>query len=414
MSMTGTGRGEADFTGGTRRVIMERAAYRCIVPGCVEVTIGPGAASNQTASTGTACHIYSAAEKEPRGRGGLSDEQLSSPENGVWACGTHGRLIDTNAGDAYPATLLRSWKALQEAQISRARDGQPTHLGWLDAIKADKTVLFKNDSVLSLGQLTLIQGPPLGKTALCDWIAASLGANLPDRWISKNSLILTSLTAFVPEKRTVTVRITEAGLAAKIDGADCAEIPATVACIYIREGSRNWSLEEDDDALLGRLFGVDPGVVRHLILDIRRRGSDWGREFAFHREPRLDGYDEDGEEIYSKDKTEWVLRFGGAKGITIRALSGSESARLLIEFGAALARERSTRMPTILLLDGSEWPFDTGTMDYYGTFLSTQPFQTVMTKVNGWSPENPACWKEWKRYELRGKAGSADIIEVLW
>ncbi len=344
----------------------------------------------------------------------MSDEQLSSPENGVWACATHGRLIDTNAGDAYPATLLRSWKALQEAQIKRARDGQPTHLGWLDEIKADKTVLFKNGSVLSLGQLTLIQGPALGKTALCDWIAASLGAKLSDRWISKNSLILTSLTAFVPEKRVITARITEAGLSAKIDGADCAEIPSTVACIYIREGSRSWPKEEDDDTLLGRLFGVDPGVIRQLIFDIQRRGSDWGREIAFYREPRLDGHDEDGEEIYSTHKTEWVLRFGGSKGITMRALSGSESARLLIEFGAALARERSTHMPAILLLDGSEWPFDRVTMDHYGRFLSTQPFQTVMTKVGGWSPNDPACWKEWKRYELRSEVGSADIVEVCW
>ena len=412
--MAKTGRGEADFTAGTRRVIAERAAYRCVVPICNEVTIGPGAAPRQTASTGTACHIHSAAKNGPRGRGGLSDEKLKSAENGVWACATHGRLIDTNAGDAYPATLLHSWKALQEAQLKRERDGLPTRVGWLDAIQADNTVLFKNDSVLRLGKSTLIQGPPFGKTALCDWIATSLGAIPSDRWFSKNSLILTTLTAFVPEKRTIAVRITETGLSVRDNRADCAEIPPTVACIYIREGSRNWSGDEDDDILLGRLFGVDSGVIRRLVPDIQRNGSNWGREFAFYREPRVEGYDEEGDEIYSRDKFEWVLRFGGAKGITIRGLSGSESARLLLEFGAALARERAARMPTVLLLDGSEWPLDPGVMDFYGEFLATQPFQTVMTKVGGWSPADRTCWAEWKRYELRGVKGKAEIVEVLW
>lgn len=52
-----TGRGEAGFSEATRRIIRERAAYRCIASTCDEVTIGPGASTSETANTGTACHI---------------------------------------------------------------------------------------------------------------------------------------------------------------------------------------------------------------------------------------------------------------------------------------------------------------------------------------------------------------------
>ena len=87
---------------------------------------------------------------------------------------------------------------------------------------------------------------------------------------------------------------------------------------------------------------------------------------------------------------------------------------MLIEFGAALARERSVTKASVLILDGSEWPLDSSNMDYYGRYLANQPFQTVMTAVGGWNPADPTCWKEWKRYVLRGKWREAAIVEVPW
>jgi hypothetical protein len=96
----------------------------------------------------------------------------------------------------------------------------------------------------------------------------------------------------------------------------------------------------------------------------------------------------------------------------MRVLSGSESADLLIEFAAALARERSATTPTVLLLDGSEWPFDDVGMNMIGEYLATQPFQTIMTAVGGWNPSNVESWKEWKRYELQGSPGDAAIVPV--
>ena len=155
-------------------------------------------------------------------------------------------------------------------------------------------------------------------------------------------------------------------------------------------------------------------MVRALIVDIRRHGTPWGRKFAFHREFRLIGYDEEDNAVYSTTDTEWALRAGGPNGAPMRVLSGSEAAHLLIEFAAALGRERAKTAPTVVLLDGSAWPFDDTSMDMIGEYLSKQPFQTVLTAVGGWNPRDKGCWKEWKRFELQGPRGDAKIVPIDW
>lgn len=72
-----TGRGEADFSQPNRRSLAERAGFRCSVPYCGLLTIGPGAEKDKSASIGTAAHIHSASLKGPRGRGGLTDADLA-------------------------------------------------------------------------------------------------------------------------------------------------------------------------------------------------------------------------------------------------------------------------------------------------------------------------------------------------
>ena len=109
-------------------------------------------------------------------------------------------------------------------------------------------------------------------------------------------------------------------------------------------------------------------LLRLVVTDHYHRDDFTG--FDFHREFRFVGYDDEDNELYSTTETEWVLRKGGPQGHPMRVLSGSESAQLLIEFDAALARERSATTPTVLLLDGSEWPFDQPGMDAIGLLLA--------------------------------------------
>ena len=66
----------ADFPARTRRLIAERAGYRCSMPECRRQTLGPGTGPRDVACIGIAYHIYSAAPGGPRGTGGLTREQL--------------------------------------------------------------------------------------------------------------------------------------------------------------------------------------------------------------------------------------------------------------------------------------------------------------------------------------------------
>src|SRR5580704_13134870 len=76
----------ADFPWRVRKLIAERAGYRCSKPDCRRTTLGPGAGPADVARIGVACHIHSAEPGGPRGRGGLSLEQLQAASNGIWLC----------------------------------------------------------------------------------------------------------------------------------------------------------------------------------------------------------------------------------------------------------------------------------------------------------------------------------------
>ena len=87
--------GRADFPAKVRVVIAQRAGYRCSIPTCSRLTIGPGDGPTQIAEIGVASHIYAASLGGPRGTGGLSFDQRRGVDNGIWLCADHAKLVDT-------------------------------------------------------------------------------------------------------------------------------------------------------------------------------------------------------------------------------------------------------------------------------------------------------------------------------
>jgi hypothetical protein len=78
---------------------------------------------NTVSGSGIAAHIYSAAPGGPRGQGGLTKGELEQPENCIWLCSDHAKLVDNNRGIAFPPETLLSYKALQEARMMREVKG---------------------------------------------------------------------------------------------------------------------------------------------------------------------------------------------------------------------------------------------------------------------------------------------------
>lgn len=114
-----------DFTIKTKELVAQRVAYRCCFKGCGIATIGPKYGDAlKTASIGVGCHIYAAAPNGPRYNPNMTADERKSPDNCIWMCQTHSRLIDTDE-KAYPPTLLHQWKYdAEKAAAERLKEYQ--------------------------------------------------------------------------------------------------------------------------------------------------------------------------------------------------------------------------------------------------------------------------------------------------
>ncbi len=102
-----------DFTSKVRNTLAERVGYRCSWPDCRIPTSGPHPDPSKRISIGKAAHITAASPGGPRYDSSLTSEQRKSIENGIWMCGKHAEIIDTDE-HSFTVDLLIKWK--QEAE----------------------------------------------------------------------------------------------------------------------------------------------------------------------------------------------------------------------------------------------------------------------------------------------------------
>lgn len=101
-----------DFKARIKRIIAQRAGYRCSNQNCLRPTIGPDGTDN-SASIGVAAHITAAAEGGPRYDPTISAEERADAENGIWLCQTCSRLVDIDV-NTHSVDQLREWKTFAE------------------------------------------------------------------------------------------------------------------------------------------------------------------------------------------------------------------------------------------------------------------------------------------------------------
>jgi hypothetical protein len=107
-----------DFSLGVKEVLAKRVGFRCSNPECRQLTAGPQADPTKAVNIGVAAHITAASPDGPRFDPSLTPEQRRSPENGIWLCQNHGKLVDNDA-IKYSVILLREWKRIAEAMTER-------------------------------------------------------------------------------------------------------------------------------------------------------------------------------------------------------------------------------------------------------------------------------------------------------
>ena len=405
-----------EFSSATKKIIAQRASYRCVVPGCGKVTVGPGEAADDVVSIGTACHIYSAAAGGPRGQGGLTEEQIRAAENGAWACAGHGRLIDANDGQAYPAALLKGWRRLQEVQLRYDLDHRKTAAGWFFGFTIGESFLFRSGAQLEFGKCTVLQGGPHGKSMVAEWLGGLASRDALKRWLDARSLQRGRLDYFGPTETAVELTLTPDGAVRfVVDGSPAPEVPRDLAIVLMADDY--WAhLRSDggDHVGIAKALGVDPSVILGLADELRRSPTRFGQGLSMREEIEEVWDDEKGDDSVKPREAVKHLTIRRASGVSFGGMATSERTRTVIEFATALARHRARSVPTLLILDGSGWNLDPSTVTDLGRHLLDQPYQTLLTRYDGWQPDVDETWSDWSRFALSGKPPAADIKRLTW
>ena len=396
-------RKDAEFAEKTRELTARRAGFRCSFPSCDRTTVGPSAEVNKSSCIGIAAHIYGAAAGGPRGSHGLSNDELKSPANAIWLCEDHASLIDKHKGVEYPRELLIGYKALHEARIARELSGIHVPFGWVKNFIIHSSPLLAEPTEIEFAKLTLlVGGNSIGKTALCEWLAATTDAHYMERWSpEKTPAGLDRLSVEVnyldPTSHSAKVSFLS-GTSPKysLDGA-LTTMPIAPLRVIFPGMLRVFPEEKPNDLeRMSTALRLHPYEVMALCEDVSSGGSPYVTHASFH--------DDD-------EGCHMLAAVRGGSPLPLPALSHSECARVLMELAMLAASRLAATSPTILVLDSGAWTLDTNWLKRYGELLAstTFGFQTVASIPSRNINFDELRWAGWKIVWLHGKPPNVTI-----
>jgi energy-coupling factor transporter ATP-binding protein EcfA2 len=403
----------------TRRLCAARAGYRCSFPDCNQITIGPGAASDEYSMTGTASHIFGASEAGPRGDGDHSPADLAAPENAIWLCALHSRAVDANRGDKYPPALLRAFRDEHEARIAAEHEGSPYF--WIASIEMGRNPVFREHERLRFTKVTLVVGNnATGKSTLLRWLD-QLGES-SRRWDApskgKTQAISYSVEIHTPKPRLVRVYRDEDHLQFFLDGREALFNPIATEVIHLdrhrsmsmleshlgrcrREHGERWESELDDVEIVAEYMDVNPLFIPNLLPHVGRfvKGSFVNLRIASTSGRRRIV----GDDLNRKN------------GISIHQASGSMLSRAVLDMQIAMASLSSSTRPTLLLLNLPVLHLDPTNLEAYVSFLASSAirFQTVFTTPEVKLAASTSDYG-WSAVELKDGAPNCIINALSW
>jgi hypothetical protein len=395
-----------DFSEQTKKLLADRAGHECSLPYCRVRTVGPGATETQTAKVGQASHIYSAGLSGPRGRGGLTDAQLADPNNGIWTCELHGKEIDNNKGDAFPAGLLRSWKTLHEARIKRISTGAPAER-WIETVLLIRTPLFEANSILQLGKVTVIGGTiGAGKTAICEWVAAVCDKSLLNRWVGSRARQAIDLKiAFTSDKdhdigMSIPVNGTESFT---LDGHPQLAPPPAIDTVFLSR--RNLPSDAEDDLRgLAKFFSVDTDTIQRIAEVVGASGNKRFRHMGFELVPIEE--DELPESVVHADgqpKMQLVIEtYSPAEKFPLSSFGSGVHTEVLLAMAIELAKFKSQSKATLLLIDAGDWGFAKEAFEQIADPIDgcAKHCQIIMIEPHNRLDSTRMSEREWVHYEI--------------
>lgn len=383
-----------NFKPGVADILYRQAGGRCSVPRCKNPTMGPFYEREGAVNMGVACHIFSASNNGPRGRGGKDEEFISSEKNGIWCCAYHASLIDKAGGCDYPATVLFAWKELAEARTRKQMNDSPSPLGWVHSIGFTEFPPLNAPPQLTFSRRTLLWGKNgSGKTSLMEIAASITQSRYADRFTRANKSKhdqATKDTRFSAKAvySTVDTFCKEISLEVcgqiliRFEGAIRTLLPpGDLEVVYCPETECARRNGEDDVDLLSRVLNIDrsalfsltsigvlslmPGeIVIRQAMDFDEEGEICCPRFKDDEEPYL-------ELLFKEANRDFQVSYCG--------LSDSEKGRLILDLLILKAREISKQRLTLLLIDGFSSRFDSSNFERLLRALSEEEFQVAVS-----------------------------------
>lgn len=136
-------RARIEFTVAVKKILGDRAGWKCSYHGCLRDTTGPTENEERksvSARAGVASHIHAAREGGPRWNASLSEEEIKDVNNGIWLCTHHGNVIDVFIKEHPPEKLVAMKQVRDFAQQITMLDENVGHIvtrvgvQWLDNV----------------------------------------------------------------------------------------------------------------------------------------------------------------------------------------------------------------------------------------------------------------------------------------
>lgn len=354
-----------EFTKKTKNVLAGRAGYQCSHPQCSIITIGPGEKEDETSSIGEASHIYSAAKNGPRGQSGLTREQLKSPENGIWLCKGHARLIDTNNGAGFTAAELISWKKFHEEFIKHHQGRIFNKLYWISKLSIVGSPLFQNSISIEFAKITIIESDSngAGKTAICEWLSSVSAINRLERWVDCENLNI-EIYLHTPEPHLIEVSVDSGRFLYQVDKLDMTSSPFPFTCYFFDFDYLKKKYNKTSN-FFSEFINISPVQLKNLFEYVCRNKKGILKSIRFATKEEL-------EQDYDNEKEQdiYCMIQGNDFYLPFENLSGSEKTRVLLDVIIASLNERSKYTPILLFIEMNE------------TFLSRESFKPYIERLN--------------------------------
>lgn len=395
-----------NFSPSTKRLLAEQAGYCCSAPNCSKPTIAANFDSDASAGDGIASHIVSASpDSGPRANPKYTKEQRESPDNGIWLCSTHAKIIDADEV-RYNVELLKRWKTDHCRKMAYKVSGQWVGNGIVAQMSLENIGRFPNKEHISFGQNTLIVGAnATGKTMIFDMIAGLESRTYLEEWgkTEHENPGLVRIETFSSTLRQWEINISKE-VNCKLNGQIIPSIVSGFRVIYGKNRFYPPSVDRENDTEEKIYLDELKAIAHHFQVTLDELIVVL-KSLEFEAGYCLRG-------IRLKDGRLEAMTGNNAPWLPFRGLSSGEKQILLVEVIFRIARYHSQTAPTVLLLDeGFIGSLDHKCIHVMLDYINSGVLncQTVINLCT-WDWLNAPEWRVW---QLEGESCKRTQVKIV-